>query len=157
MGFVVSILHFSVPQMYNGTIHQVRLLQDIGLELYVLCWSSFVLHDTSLYWSTGEISVGAYDLFLHPNLSFNQCIYVWQWSDMAHLGGQYFADRLLFLLFIMLFDRVVELMQAIYNSSITDGLTRLYNRKFFYNRVSQYVGDIFLFIFCSAILTISRN
>ncbi|UJF31537.1 GGDEF domain-containing protein [Paenibacillus hexagrammi] len=30
-------------------------------------------------------------------------------------------------------------MQAIYNSSITDGLTRLYNRKYFYNRVTQHV------------------
>ena len=44
-----------------------------------------------------------------------------------------------FLLFMILFERVVELMQAIYNSSITDGLTRLYNRKFFYNRVTQHV------------------
>ena len=40
---------------------------------------------------------------------------------------------------MILFERVVELMQAIYNSSITDGLTRLYNRKFFYNRVTQHV------------------
>jgi diguanylate cyclase (GGDEF)-like protein len=33
----------------------------------------------------------------------------------------------------------VEIMQAIYNTSITDGLTRLYNRKFFDRRVAQYV------------------
>jgi hypothetical protein len=35
MGFVVSTLHFIVPNIYSGTEHQVRLLQNIGLELYV--------------------------------------------------------------------------------------------------------------------------
>ena len=35
MGFVVSALHFIVPNMYSGTEQQIRLLQDIGLELYV--------------------------------------------------------------------------------------------------------------------------
>ncbi|ANE48270.1 hypothetical protein SY83_20485 [Paenibacillus swuensis] len=46
------------------------------------------------------------------------------------------------IMFFMLFDRVVELLQAVYRSSITDGLTGLYNRKFFFGRVSQYVnGD----------------
>jgi diguanylate cyclase (GGDEF)-like protein len=31
-------------------------------------------------------------------------------------------------------------MQAIYNSSIRDGLTQLYNRKYFYNRVGQHIA-----------------
>jgi diguanylate cyclase (GGDEF)-like protein len=44
-----------------------------------------------------------------------------------------------FVLFMILFDRVVEIMQAMYSSSITDGLTRLYNRKYFDRRVAQYV------------------
>ncbi|WP_217593868.1 GGDEF domain-containing protein [Cohnella sp. GbtcB17] len=34
-------------------------------------------------------------------------------------------------LFMILFERVVELMQTAYRSSITDGLTDLYNRRFF--------------------------
>lgn len=42
-------------------------------------------------------------------------------------------------LFLFIVERVIEIMQAIYNSSITDGLTKLYNRKYFYKRVSQYV------------------
>ncbi|MCC3376342.1 diguanylate cyclase [Cohnella sp. REN36] len=35
------------------------------------------------------------------------------------------------LLFMLLFERVVELLQSAYRSSITDGLTNLFNRRFF--------------------------
>lgn len=40
-------------------------------------------------------------------------------------------------LFMILFERVVELMQTAYRSSITDGLTDLYNRRFFTTRLEQ--------------------
>jgi diguanylate cyclase (GGDEF)-like protein len=43
------------------------------------------------------------------------------------------------ILFLIIFDRVVELMQAIYYSSITDGLTGLYNRRYFFNKTVQAV------------------
>lgn len=43
-------------------------------------------------------------------------------------------------MFLILFDRVVELMQAVYRSSITDGLTSLYNRRFFYNRTAHHIS-----------------
>lgn len=141
MGFVVSILHFSVPQMYNGTIHQVRLLQDIGLELYV-----FVLIFLCFYMIPPYIGQQAkYQWALTIFFFIQTChlINVYMYGNdqiWLTLAGNILPIVFYFLLFIMLFDRVVELMQAIYNSSITDGLTRLYNRKFFYNRVSQYVG-----------------
>jgi two-component system cell cycle response regulator len=44
------------------------------------------------------------------------------------------------ILFMMIFNRVVELMQAIYNSSIKDGLTGLFNRPYFFNRVAEYIN-----------------
>ncbi|MFC3801001.1 GGDEF domain-containing protein [Cohnella sp. GCM10012308] len=40
-------------------------------------------------------------------------------------------------LFMILFERVVELMQTAYRSSITDGLTDLYNRRFFTARLEK--------------------
>ncbi len=45
------------------------------------------------------------------------------------------------IVFIFIFDRVVELLQAIYKSSITDGLTGLYNRQYFLGQVTQYVKN----------------
>jgi diguanylate cyclase (GGDEF)-like protein len=53
------------------------------------------------------------------------------------------------LLFMLLFERVVELLTSAYRSSITDGLTNLYNRRFFLSkleralRLGKPVGVIF--------------
>jgi diguanylate cyclase (GGDEF)-like protein len=41
------------------------------------------------------------------------------------------------LLFMLLFERVVEILQSVYRSSITDGLTNLFNRRYFMGRVEQ--------------------
>lgn len=43
------------------------------------------------------------------------------------------------LLFMLLFERVVELLQSVYRSSITDGLTNLYNRRYFMGKLEQLV------------------
>ncbi|WP_438349787.1 GGDEF domain-containing protein [Paenibacillus sp. FA6] len=44
-------------------------------------------------------------------------------------------------IFFILFQRIVEQMQSIYRSSITDGLTNLYNRRFFMKNVNRYVDQ----------------
>ncbi len=44
-------------------------------------------------------------------------------------------------IFFILFERIVEQMQSIYRSSITDGLTNLYNRRFFMKNVHRYVDQ----------------
>ncbi|TLS53955.1 GGDEF domain-containing protein [Paenibacillus antri] len=58
--------------------------------------------------------------------------------------GLRFAEHFLpvvffFIVFLFIFERVLELMQAVYHSSITDGLTGLYNRRFFMRRLQQYL------------------
>jgi diguanylate cyclase (GGDEF)-like protein len=54
------------------------------------------------------------------------------------------------LLFALLFERVVEIMQSVYRSSITDGLTNLYNRRYFVGRLDQALrgGRLLGVIFC---------
>lgn len=54
------------------------------------------------------------------------------------------------LLFMLLFERVVELLQSVYRSSITDGLTNLYNRRYFTARLEQalHSGRPLGVIFC---------
>ena len=59
-------------------------------------------------------------------------------------SGLTFAEHFLpvvffFIVFLFIFERVLELMQAVYHSSITDGLTGLYNRRFFMRRLQQYL------------------
>lgn len=45
-----------------------------------------------------------------------------------------------FFIFQFIFERMLELMQAVYQSSITDGLTGLYNRRHFTKRLEQCVN-----------------
>lgn len=45
------------------------------------------------------------------------------------------------LLYFILFDRIVELLQSVYRSSITDGLTSLYNRRYFFKVASYYIKE----------------
>lgn len=138
--FAVSLLHVFVPHWITGTEAQVKLLQDIGLELYL-----FVL-----------IFLGFYLIgpFIGQSGKYQAAITVYFIEHISHVLNRYVFGGALkplslvehalpiafyFLLFMILFDRVVELMHAIYSTSITDGLTRLYNRKYFDRRVAQYV------------------
>lgn len=43
------------------------------------------------------------------------------------------------IIFFILIQRIIELMQSIYRSSITDGLTGLYNRRYFMKNLRHYV------------------
>ncbi|GGI45264.1 hypothetical protein GCM10008018_11210 [Paenibacillus marchantiophytorum] len=140
MGFVVSVLHFSVPQMYSGTPQQVRLLQDIGLELYVFVLVFLCFYMIPPY--VGQQMKYQLALTVYFFIQSVHLVNVYMYGNtqpILTIAGNALPIVFYLLLFMLLFDRVVELMQAIYNSSITDGLTRLYNRKFFYNRVTQHV------------------
>ncbi|MBB6634023.1 GGDEF domain-containing protein [Cohnella thailandensis] len=54
------------------------------------------------------------------------------------------------LFFMLLFERVVELLSTAYRSSITDGLTNLYNRRFFTGQMERAIrsGTTVGAIFC---------
>jgi diguanylate cyclase (GGDEF)-like protein len=138
---LISLIPMYSPHLFSGTESQVRLLQGIWLELYL-----FVLIFLCFYLIAP---------FIGQNGKYQLALTVFFTDQIAHVLNLYvfggsqpflsFMERTLpivfyFFLYLILFERVVELMQAIYNSSITDGLTSLYNRKFFCNRVQQYVS-----------------
>jgi len=139
---LVSLTYWYMPDWIQGSADQVRLMQPLGMELYLflLIFVSFLLVNPRI----GQN--GKYQLML----TFYFC------SHMLHMANLYlFNDRQPIItkfeqwiptafhvvLFLFIFERVIEIMQAIYNSSITDALTKLYNRKYFYNRVNQHVAQ----------------
>lgn len=136
----VSVSYWFAPVWLQGSEDQSKLLRPLGMELYLflLLFTSFLLVNSRI----GQN--GKYQLMLT----------VYFTTHTIHMANVYLFDSkqivLKFLeqtipfvfyivLFLFIFERVIEIMQAIYNSSITDGLTKLYNRKYFYNRVTQYV------------------
>jgi len=60
--------------------------------------------------------------------------YAWLLAAVRWLPAVYF-----FIVFLFIFERVLELMQAVYRSAITDGLTGLYNRRYFMRRLRQWI------------------
>lgn len=138
--FLLSLLHFALGG-YGGTPEQVLLLQDLGVELYMFL-VLFLCHQwiTPYVGQWGRYQTGLTFYFIH------QLILV---ADRFLFGSEYpalpaFSSLFLILyygsLFLILFERVVELLQATYNRSITDALTGMYNRRFFMGRLEQYLN-----------------
>lgn len=136
----VSLTYWLAPNWLQSGDDNSRLLRPLGLELYlfVLLFLSFLLVNPRI----GQ------------NGKYQAILTVYFVTHTVHMANLYLFDanqpalRLLeqtlpfvlhSILFLFIFERVIELMQAIYMSSITDGLTRLYNRKYFQNRVHQAV------------------
>ncbi|MBP1989215.1 GGDEF domain-containing protein [Paenibacillus eucommiae] len=139
-GFIVSLLYFYLPAWYQGTEVQMILLQDIGLRLYL-----FILIFVFFYFIAPYIGQrGKYQfaltVYFADQIARMINLYIFD-NNLPFLSLIEHALPILFyfLLFLLLFERVVEVMQAIYNSAITDSLTQLYNRHFFCNKVEQYV------------------
>ncbi|KPV55548.1 diguanylate cyclase [Paenibacillus sp. A3] len=136
----VSVSYWYAPLWLQGSEDQSKLLRPLGMELYLflLLFLSFLLVNSRI----GQN--GKYQLMLTVYFTTHTIhmtnVYLF---DSKQIVLNFLEQTIPFVfyivLFLFIFERVIEIMQAIYNSSITDGLTKLYNRKYFYNRVTQYV------------------
>jgi len=136
----VALSYWYLPGWLDGVNGSMRLVQSLGIELYMflLIFSGFLLVNPRI----GQN--GKYQVLLTLAF-FNQTIHM---IDVYLLKGEQPTLRMLGIvasfvchtvLFLLIFERIIEIMQAIYNSSIKDELTKLYNRKYFYQRVNQHV------------------
>ncbi|MCZ8517993.1 MULTISPECIES: GGDEF domain-containing protein [Paenibacillus] len=137
---LVSLTYWSAHRWLAGSPQLQPLMRPLGMELFlfVLIFLCFML--------------------VHPRIGQNgkyqTMLTVYFASHAIHManvylfGGKQGELRLLELavpfffyivLFLFIVERVIEILQAIYTSSITDGLTKLYNRKYFETRVSQHI------------------
>jgi diguanylate cyclase (GGDEF)-like protein len=138
---LLAFIQLQIPNWLQGTERQVQLLQNIGLELYL-----FILVLIALVVIPPRIG---------QSLKYQTAIIGYLLCHIAHILNQYVMEEPIlmlslveyyvpilqyFILFLFLFDRIVELMHTIYRSSITDGLTGLYNRKYVIKRISQYTA-----------------
>jgi diguanylate cyclase (GGDEF)-like protein len=141
VGFAVSLLHFSVNHWFQGNSTQIAQMRDLGLDLYlfVLLFICYFIIAPRI----GQTQKYQMGLTLYFIMHVSHFINEYFLSETSHvlvvidnfLPVVYYA-----ILFIILFERVVELLQSSYTNSITDGLTGLYNRRYFVNRVHQFMA-----------------
>lgn len=119
---------------------QTYLVRHLGLDLYV-----FMLLFAFYGWIPGWIGQARkYEWSLGIYTALHAVHIV---SGYGFGGKQPFLSLLenvlpvlyFLCLFMILFERVVELLHASYTKSITDGLTGLYNRRYFTGQVNHYV------------------
>ncbi|MFS0837641.1 GGDEF domain-containing protein [Paenibacillus sp. 1P03SA] len=134
----VSAFHFYPPS--GGSPEQAALLADLPLELYMFVLIFLCAYTiTPLIGQQGKFQA-VMTLYFARQTAHMVNLYLFQGDQKWLMLAEWFIPVIYAtILFFLLFDRVVELMQAIYQSSITDGLTKVYNRKYFDKRVSQYI------------------
>lgn len=150
IAFIVSLLHFSVNHWFKGNSSQIVQLQDLGMDLYLyvlifICY--FIVAQRIGQTQKYQIGLTLY-FIMHVSNFING--YFLESNSLVLAGVANFLPVAYYaILFVILFERVVELLQTSYTNSITDGLTGLYNRRYFVNRVNQYVssGTIISIIF----------
>jgi diguanylate cyclase (GGDEF)-like protein len=142
IAFTVSLLHFSVNHWFQGNPSQIEKMQDLGLDLYLfillfICY--FIIAPRIGQAQKYQIGLTLY-FIMHVSHFINEYFLARESHVLAVIDNflpvVYYA-----ILFVILFERVVELLQSSYTNSITDGLTGLYNRRYFVNRVNHFVAN----------------
>lgn len=134
----VSATYWLVPDWLQSGDDHARLLRPLGLELYlfVLLFLSFLLVNPRIG-QNGKYQAMLTVYFAKHTIHMVNLYLFDDNQPVLRLLEQTLPFVLHIILFLFIFERVIELMQAIYTSSITDGLTCLYNRKYFQNRIHQ--------------------
>jgi diguanylate cyclase (GGDEF)-like protein len=151
IGMVIAgIRSFYVFTEENPTIEFVQI-HDIWIELYLVVLTFLAYYIISKNIGQRWRYQAALSIFLVTQLARIVNRYLLD-MEIAFLNllQNFLPIAFYMIIFTLIFNRVVELLQAIYNSSIKDGLTGLYNRPFFFNRVADYMnrGVHISVIFC---------
>ena len=138
---LISLLHFWIDHVFAPSLIRTERFRQIGLDvfLFLLIFLSFY-RIPPLIGQSGKYQLGLTFYFLaHIFDLLNSHLFEGK-QHLFSFMSSFLPVAYYFTLFLIIFERVVELMQAIYRSSITDSLTGLFNRKYWTQRVAQFVG-----------------
>ena len=141
IGIVIGLLRYYMIASHADASMQYLRFQNIWIEIYLLLLTFLGFYVISPH--IGQRIKYQIALFIYFAAQLSRIInhYILLELKPSLLIIENFAPILFFIiLFIIIFDRVVELLQAIYDYSIKDGLTGLYNRHYFFNRVAESIN-----------------
>ncbi|WP_166242515.1 GGDEF domain-containing protein [Paenibacillus turpanensis] len=140
VSIAMIVLHFYWKGASPSADNQALMMIDMLFEIYmfVLLFGCFLFVSPNIGQSH-KYQIGLTAFFVaHGAFMLNK--YITDGKSLFFATVELFLPFIyFFMLFLLVFDRVVELMQAVYKSSITDGLTGIYNRTFFIRQVTRYV------------------
>jgi diguanylate cyclase (GGDEF)-like protein len=139
--FILSFLYFTGINRIENPTSQDYLFHSIWLDLYLflLIFLCFYLVKPFIA-QTIKYQSGLVIYFI-SHLSYVINFYIYSKDKPVLIILDQFLPILFYcMVFLFIFDRVVELLQAVYQSAITDGLTGLYNRRYFVNRISEHIN-----------------
>lgn len=122
------------------TVQQMNAFLNVWMDIYLYILILFCFYFvTPSIGQTMKYQIAIVIYFLtHSASVLNGYVYNYT-VDPLTLAEHFLPVVFYFIIFLFLFERVLELMQAVYQSSITDGLTGLYNRRYFTRRLQQYI------------------
>jgi two-component system cell cycle response regulator len=151
IGIFIGLLRYYLVISHSNPSVQYLRFQNIWIEIYLLLLTFLGFYIVSPHIGQRLKYQIALTIYFFTQLSRIIDHYILSEPKSSLLLVENFAPILFYIiLFIIIFDRVVELLQAIYDSSIKDGLTSLYNRHYFFNRVAECInrGERVSVIFC---------
>ncbi|MDF2721617.1 MAG: hypothetical protein K0Q59_1292 [Paenibacillus sp.] len=137
---LLAVAQAFLPVMLEGSPEQMNMFGKIITDLYVLLAAfAFIVSMPGKIGQSGTYTTGLIIFCL-----FHLCYMINQYVLDSPAAALTFLELYLpcvyyFILFVLLFARTVELMQASYRTSITDGLTGLYNRRYMVSKATQYL------------------
>lgn len=140
VAFLLSMTYFAFGS-FDGDSSQISLLKNLGVELYMflilfLChqWISPWIGQ----WNRYQLSLTFY--FIYQLAHVADVFLLGQTFVLLSSAANLFLVLYYMTMFLIVFERVVELLQATYTKSITDALTGMYNRRYFMNRLELYLA-----------------
>ncbi|SDC24594.1 diguanylate cyclase (GGDEF) domain-containing protein [Paenibacillus sp. UNCCL117] len=132
--------YWLTPSWLESSEEHAKLLRPLGLDLYMflLLFLSFLLVNPRIG-QNGKFQAMLTFYFASHTLHMANLYMFDDKQPLLKLLEQALPFGFYIILFLFIFERIIEIMQAIYTSSITDGLTKLYNRKYFHNRLTAAV------------------
>ena len=144
--FIIGLILIAATRYYlvygedNPSIQFLRL-HNIWIEIYLLLLNFLAYYLISPHVGQRVKYQSAISIYFLTELACIVNYYILNEPVSSLLLIENFMPILYFIiLFMIIFDRIIELMQAIYDSSIKDSLTGLYNRHYFFNRVAECIN-----------------
>lgn len=137
---VLSLAYYGFSGL-EGDPAQIALWQNLGIELYMFLLL-FLSHQWISpwvgQWNRYQISLSLY--FIYQLIHVADIFVTNEAYPLLSIAANLFLVLYYITLFLIVFERVVELLQATYTKSITDPLTGLYNRRYFMHRLELYLA-----------------